>query len=437
MGNAYTHDTAKSIDLMFFDARAAKLLAPGDHLLIDGCEGLRLVASVSRKTWVYRYKAADGRMKQTSMGQWPAVAAQSAVSQWQTLRDQRGAGFDPVTQRKAAKSARRPPAVYSVRVLVDDYITGHLAASRKPAGAEAAKRALLNLLDATPDFASLPATEVSRGVAFAVLDGKKATPTAAQKLRSMLASAWDLALDSGALNGDTPNWWRQVMRGKLKSKGKIVGGTHQGRSRRVLQAGEAATLLAWLPNMHVLGRDAVVMYLWTCTRGAEFLAMRREHITQDGAAWWWTVPKAQTKTADVANAVDLRVPLFGQALEAVQRRLASVGASGWLFEDARGEQYTQHDFSTYIYSLQPYSPKVVNRQSTGGLVLPVTHWSPHNLRRTGRTLLASLGCPNEIGEAIVGHVPPGIVGTYNSFSYDPERTAWLKKLSDYLESLVA
>jgi len=226
------------------------------------------------------------------------------------------------------------------------------------------------------------------------------------------------------------------MRGRLKSQGKIIGGQHQGQQRRVLQPHEVATLLAWSTNMHPLGRDALVMYLWTCARGAEILAMRPEHITQAGKQWWWTVPKAQTKNAKTAAAVDLRVPLFGQALAVVQRRLAAVGASGWLFEDARGEQYTQHDFSTYIYSLMPYSPKVTQRQSTGGLVLPVTHWSPHDLRRTGRTLLAGLGCPNEVAEAILGHVPPGIVGVYNCFSYDSERVLWLGKLSGYMASLV-
>lgn len=421
---------------MHFDAREARLLAPGAHLLIDGCEGLRLVATASRKSWVYRYKSGDGRMKQVSFGQWPAVPVHAAVAQWQALRDQRRAGVDPVAQRKADKQVQHPPAAYTVRDLVNAYITGQLMPSRKPAGAEAAKRVLLNLLDSAPEFSCKPSVEVTRGVAFAVLGAKKSTPTAAQKIRSMLASAWDLALDSGAIDGDTPNWWRQVMRGKLKSKGKIIGGTHQGQTRRVLQAGEVAALLAWLPNMHALGCDAVVMYLWTCTRGAEFLAMRPEHISQVSDQWWWTVPKAQTKTADVANAVDLRVPLFGRALEVVQRRLAGVGASGWLFEDVRGEQYTQHDFSTYIYNLMPYSAKVTQRSSTGGLVLPVTHWTPHNLRRTGRTLLAGLGCPNEIGEAIVGHVPPGIVGTYNAYSYDAERVAWLGKLSACLDRLL-
>ena len=134
------------------------------------------------------------------------------------------------------------------------------------------------------------------------------------------------------------------MKGRLKSKGKIIGGEHVGQTRRVLQPTEVATLLAWLPNMHTLGRDAVLMYLWTCARGSEILAMRPEHVKQEGDVLWWTVPKSQTKNERHALAVDLRVPLFGQALAIVQRRVAAVGASGLLFEDVRGEQYTQAGF---------------------------------------------------------------------------------------------
>jgi integrase len=421
---------------MFFDARAAKLLQPGQHIVIDGCMGLRLVASASRRTWIYRFKSpVDGKMKQTALGQWPALSAQVAVSQWQALRDQRASGVTPVTQRKAA---RRPKpaatAVYTVRALMADYVAGHLKDSRKPAGAAAAGRLIDRALHQHPDFASVAAASVTRGVAFDVLDSAKATPTIAAKLRSLLGAGWDYALDAGRIDGNVPNWWRVVMRGRLKSKGKVMGGEHQGQQRRVLQPAEVAALLAWLPNMHALGRDAVVMYLWTCARGSEILAMRPEHVTQEGNQWWWTVPKSQTKNAKTASAVDLRVPLCGQAMAVVQRRIASVGASGHLFEDTHGKQYSQHSFGTYIYSLMPYSPKVKNRQGEG-LVLPVTHWSAHDLRRTGRTLLAGLGCPNEVGEAILGHVPANIIGVYNAYKYDAERVLWLGKLSAYLSKI--
>lgn len=424
---------------MYFDARAAKLLKPGEHLLVDGCGGLRLVATATRRTWVYRYKSpADGRMKQVALGQWPAVPVTAAAAAWQDLRDQRGAGTDPGAVRRAERQAAQGgpvlASVYAVADLVTDYLDGHIDHSRKAAGATAARRALERLLTEDPGFAAKPAGSVTRADAFKVLDSRKATPTSTQKLRSMLGAAWDLALDAGRIDGETPNWWREVLRGKLKSKGKLLGGENVGRQRRVLRPAEVADLLAWLPNMHALASDVTQMYLWTCARGSEILSLRPEHVTEEPDGWWWTVPAALTKNARFDQAVDLRVPLIGRALQIVQRRIEAVGASGWLFADDQDVAYTQHRYSTYIYDLQPYSVKVERRQGEG-LVLPVSGWTPHALRKTGRTLLASLGCPQEIAEAILGHMPGGIVGTYNAYSYDAERREWLTRLAERLETL--
>jgi integrase len=60
-----------------------------------------------------------------------------------------------------------------------------------------------------------------------------------------------------------------------------------------------------------------------------------------------------------------------------------------------------------------------------------------DLRRTIRTLLATLGCPNEIAEAALGHVQPGIIGVYNRHTYDRERREWLAQLSHRLEDIAA
>lgn len=57
------------------------------------------------------------------------------------------------------------------------------------------------------------------------------------------------------------------------------------------------------------------------------------------------------------------------------------------------------------------------------------------MRRTSRTLLAAMGCPDEIGEAIIGHMKEGVVGVYNLHAYDNERRDWLKQLDVRLESL--
>ena len=67
--------------------------------------------------------------------------------------------------------------------------------------------------------------------------------------------------------------------------------------------------------------------------------------------------------------------------------------------------------------------------------LDVTNWAPHDLRRTSRTLLASMRCPQEVAEAILGHVQPGVVGVYNRHNYDQEKRHWLTLLDAKLEEL--
>lgn len=416
---------------MYFDARAAKLLKPGEHMTIDAAPGLRLKATQTRRTWVYRYKA-DGLMKQVKIGLWPDMSIAQALASWQALRDGKGAGIDPQQSKRVTYSAE--PGGASVRDVIDGYIAGHLATMNTPA-AEVARRALLRLMDESPDLANKSAAAVTRADAFRVIDQRKQYPTAAAKLKAHLAAAWNYAHDSGGIDDTAANWWRDVHRGRLKSRGKVVGGKHQGPTRRVLHIDEVRTLLAWsAEHMHALAYDVLVMYLWTGARGGEIVSMRPEHVTQEPTGLWWTVPVSITKNAGIVGAVDLRVPLIGKAREVVTRRLSSVGKSGWLFEDARGEQYTQHDFSTYVYDLQPYSKKAQRAALNGSdrPRLPVTGWTPHNLRRTARTLLAGLGCPREIGEAILGHMPPVIEATYNAYSYDAERVLWLGRLDGSL-----
>jgi len=178
-------------------------------------------------------------MKQTRIGPYPKLRPSEAAEMVEALRLKRADGIDPKEyqqqQRKPAVVAPAAAEIFTVRKLVQDYITNHIEQELQAAGALAARRALERLLDEEPSFAEMPAIEVTRSTCFDLLEARKATPTATQKLRSMLGAAWSRALDAGRLDHDTPNWWPTILKGKLKSKGKIVGGEHQGQQRRVLR----------------------------------------------------------------------------------------------------------------------------------------------------------------------------------------------------------
>lgn len=415
---------------MRFDARAAKQLLPGNHIVVEGCLGLRLESTVSAKSWTYRYKSpVDGRMRQIRIGHWPAMPASAALVKWQELKDQRGAGVDPVLEKKQRRE-KSAVGVYTVADAVQDYITGHLNINRRADGARAVAA---RLHDAIAGIALLPAAGVTRRVAFDLIAGLADKPVKARSVRNELGAAWDLALDAGKLSQDAPNWWRQIMAGKLKSKGAVRDGVSKGTAKRVLSDAELRQLLA--ADFMLFGetvRDVLALYLWTATRGGEIVQMRAEHITQEPDGWWWTIPKAMTKGAGRAAAMDLRVPLAGRALDVVRRRLQA-HSKGYLFPSKSKEGHpSQSGLQSQVNFRQPYC---VQRPDVTRARLSVTHWSPHDLRRTARTMLASMGCPGDVAESILGHIQPGVAGIYNKYGYDKERREWLQRLSDKLDTL--
>ena len=173
--------------------------------------------------------------------------------------------------------------------------------------------------------------------------------------------------------------------------------------------------------------------MWTCARGGEICALHASHIEEVDGILWATLPKSQTKNKKRDRATDFRIPLIGRAEEVVRRRLLE-SADGYLFPGGHASGHIQQtNVQTQVHSKQPYSktrPDWVRERLT------VTHWSPHDLRRTGRTMLARLGCPDDVGEAILGHVISGVAGVYNRHKYDAEKLQWLQRLDELLEAIV-
>lgn len=416
---------------MFFDARAAKQLQPGEHIVVEGCPGLRLEASTAGRAWIYRYKSpVDGRMRQVKIGQWPALAVAAAATQWQALKDQRDAGTDPSLEKKQHRQTARA-GVYTVTKMVDDYYNGHLLVNRKANGAAAVYARLTNTI---APLAGVAAAAVTRSQAFDLLASLTETPVAAKSVRNEMGAAVSLALDAGKIPEDTPNWWRQIMVGKLRSKGAMRDGKRKGTGKRVLSDVEVAQLVVEdFPGFPEKVRDVLTLYLWTAARGGELVQMHTDHITEEADGLWWTCPKEWFKNARLEEAFDLRVPLVGRAKDVVERRMKD--RTGYLFAAESSTGFTsQATIQSQVHFRQPYSKArpEVNRKR-----LVVTHWSPHDLRRTTRTRLAGMGCPMEIGEAILGHVLPGVKGIYNLHAYDAERRLWLGKWADRLESILA
>jgi integrase len=429
---------------MPFDARAAKLLQAGEHITLQEHPGLRLVATATRRSWVYRYKSpVDGGMRQVKLGDWPSMSYPAAAVEWEKRRAERDSGVDLQLQKRAVRRKERDALAaekvkpYSVADLVQDYLAGHIDLHRKPKGRAEIRRILET--HAAP-LAERPAHLLLRSEAYDLLQGLTDRPVLMGTVRQELGAAYDYGLDSGRLPENAVNWWRMVWRGKMpRTKGKKIAGKHVGATKRVLNEKELGTLINWLPNFSKLLQDALTLYLWTGTRGSEIMAMEKAEIGEEPTGLWWTIPKEKTKNVRRQAATDLRVPLIGRARAVVLRRMEQPGR--YLFpsmvvaEDGSELSMEQKTIQGGVYHHQPYCKTREKRAEAPRPRLPVTHWSPHDLRRTVRTQLAVMGCPGEIAEAVLGHMLSGIVGVYNRHQYDEERLEWLTRLDARLEEL--
>ncbi|KIF80799.1 tyrosine-type recombinase/integrase [Noviherbaspirillum autotrophicum] len=427
---------------MTFDARTAKLLKPGEHITFADHPGLRLESSIQFKTWTYRYKSpVDGKMKQVKIGRWPAMSFHAAVVEWEQAREARSQGQDIAAEKKSErtelrvaeeiKRKREKAQTYTVERLCEDYCK-HLDRVRKERGVKEVRRTFDVMID--QKFKTTPAEKVTRAAAFDLLESYAEIPVQAGKLRAELAAAWDYALDAGRIPETTQNWWRRVMRGKLRSKGKKLQGEYVGVEKRHLSLDELRKLIPFLPNLSRNVCDVLTLYIWTGCRGAELVQMTAEEISVEADdVVWWTCPKSKTKNARHDNATDLRVPLFGKAREIVLRRNA-LYKTGYLFQSqvSKEKHIQQKVIQTSVHWHMPYSMTLPERVRPR---FPVTRWSPHDLRRTVRTQLAALGCPDSVAEAVLGHMQPGVKGVYNRHSYDAERVEWLRRWNDTLNSL--
>ncbi len=67
---------------------------------------------------------------------------------------------------------------------------------------------------------------------------------------------------------------------------------------------------------------------------------------------------------------------------------------------------------------------------------PMTSWSFHDLRRTGRTGLARLRVPSHVAERVLAHLPGGIQAVYDAHEYADEKRDALSRWCAYVEQLV-
>lgn len=169
-----------------------------------------------------------------------------------------------------------------------------------------------------------------------------------------------------------------------------------------------------------LVKRALKLILVTAQRPGEVAQMHHDQIK----GRWWTIP------AEVArkNEREHRVYLTDTALELIG------DGKGYLFSSERGKRghVSVNTLSHAInrsYLIDKVVKVVGNRkiEAKKEPYFGMKPWSPHDLRRTARTNMARVGISDEVGEEVINHIKPGVIGVYNKYRYDKEKEAALLK----------
>jgi integrase len=155
-------------------------------------------------------------------------------------------------------------------------------------------------------------------------------------------------------------------------------------------------------------RNIVRELLLTVQRRNEVANMHSDEI--DGETW--IIPAERYKTG-APNVVPLT--------EAARRW---INGKGYIFSTTGGKRA----FSGFSKAKAELDRVIAKQRKAAGLK-PLPNWTLHDLRRTGRSLMARAGVPGDVAEMVLGHVIPGIRRVYDRHSYITEKRDALEKLA--------
>jgi len=416
--------------------RAIDSMKPGAKDLSDKGEyrGLRIsCGTAGTKSFYYRYRSPlTDKLVQMKLGAFPLVSLSDARLELEQLKSIRNSGRCPATEKRDAeqaeqevKKSKKKQKGFTVRALIDLYLERYIddrivsgkrvRGARKPKGQDEVRRTLY--ADPVKVLGKKPASKVIRkdisSLVMGIVD-RGANVQAGNVLRELLA-AYEFAIGLDTyFDDDFVNPCIQAKAGLRQAKIKLT----PQKGKRVLNDNELAQLLHWLPGSAYTPtqKNVIRMALWTRCRNGEIVNAEWQFI--DLKKKTWHLPETK-------NFVERYVQLPKQALEFLKYHRNTT--SKYLFPSTKtGLPIQQKQLTEQAWRLRR------DRK-----MLDIKPWTPHDLRRSVRTGLSRLGCPNEVGEAVLGHSKKGIEGTYDLHQYESECREWLQVWADHLDELTA
>lgn len=387
---------------------------------------------------VWRYKF-GGKLRQIPLGTWKeknGVSLKAIRDERDKLAAEVKSGINPIDRKVADKlkaQADHAEAVHeqverlqlvaakqarlTVRGLFDQWQALELR-TRNDKGSEA-KRAFER--DVFPLIGDMAAADVTKAHIQNIVDTMMMRDIVrmTKRVLSDLRQMFGFALDRDLVEADPT--------ARIK-KAKIGP---DGERDRVLSEPELIAFFKKLPASGLVetSQRALLLQLATITRIGEVLGARWEHV--DFERRLWTLPKTK-------NGESHTIRLSDFALHQLERLQKLTGLTEWIFPASRldGPVCSKTVTKQVADRQRTDQPMSGRTKLIDALALPGGQWRPHDLRRTGASMMADLGVLPDVVERCLNHTEENkMKRIYQRAKYEgPMRDAW-RLLGERLEIL--
>ena len=381
----------------------------GEPVLLPDGAGLYLrKQSAQGSAWTLRYRF-GGRDRWMALGSYPDMELAEARKAARAKRTLVDAGRDPLLEKQneieaqlkasAAKKARG-----KFRELAEDWYDTEIAGGRLKHPAVPRRYLDKYLL---PEFGGAVPAEISPAMAARLLARvARRAPTAANDLLRYMRRVFRFAVRRHLIASSPVGDFNL----------SDAGGKESAR-QRALSRDELEKLFKALRESPSFGGTNLLsmkLLLALGVRKGELLRARWIEFDLDGATDSgpvWRLPANRTKTA-----APISIPLV-PAVVGWLKSLAEISSGSEFVFPKRRRDRRQRALHVGIDTLNA---------ALAGVDHGLDAFTIHDLRRTMRTHLSSLGIRSEVAERCLNHKLPGIQGVYNRHDYFAERRAALE-----------
>ena len=378
----------------------------------------------------YRYRF-EGKLKDMRCGSWPDKSLKEIRADRDHARSLVSQGSDPALLKKLAKHkkaeeqrnllAEHDEAVSRLTVgeLFVRWKRQELT-QRKDNGAEIERSFNKDVL---PVIGKMAAEEVKRGHVANILDRvvDRGAPIVASHMLGDIRQMFGFAITRNLVETDPTSHLKKA----------DFGGSAKERERTLIDE-EIRQLLQKIPLANLLKSTecAIWIMLSTLCRVGEISRAKWEDLNWSEKTW--VIPADNAKNARLHT-----IFLSPFAIEQFRILHAMTGKSVWMYPNTRDTSFVSvKSISKQVNDRQREVPMSNRSTATQTLSLSGGHWTPHDLRRTGATIMGDSGVNPDVIERCLNHVEPSKVRrTYQRQKLTLEQAeAWML-LGEHLTKL--